>query len=295
MKTFHLLYLNIIAFFSIPFFFVGCNFLDIENYYTDELVTFGNVLYKCTEDHTSATEFDATKFKQLNMGYVPVWQAGFEYAKNMICTYGTNIMRALVDHTSSADFTTDRDKWEVIAGKGASIMEWQPTTVYELNETVVYMDTRYRALSAHTSASEFTNDMLPGIEKWKPIGGGGGATGGYKQLTKLNVTAGKSFDIPITATDSFNLPPVEILKFTAGAQNQVLVLCSFDNGDATDFIVDGKPANESEKFIFDGSMRPNTVHTVKMTAPVAFEGGYLSMSEEFIDFSKFKKVVSVSL
>lgn len=37
MKTFHLLYLNIIAFFSIPFFFVGCNFLDIENYYTDEL------------------------------------------------------------------------------------------------------------------------------------------------------------------------------------------------------------------------------------------------------------------
>ena len=119
-------------------------------------------------------------------------------------------------------------------------------------------------------------------------GGAGGDGISYSQITKLNATAGKEIDITIPRTTTFNRPPVEVLKFEAGASNQVVTACEFNNGDADDFNYD------SDSVVFDGYMRLKTSYGVEMSTPTALDSGYLSISEE-VDTTKFKSFEGIDM
>lgn len=116
----------------------------------------------------------------------------------------------------------------------------------------------------------------------------------YQQVTKLGVTAPKTEDIEIAATEDFCLSPVEVLKFVQNEQDKVVSVCTFDNSDAGDFLIDGQSAAESEAFVFDGVMKPNTSFTIAFTEPKTLDDGMICESAE-IDFAAYKKVEGIEV
>ena len=256
-------------------------------YDVDEVVVSGNLLYRCITAHTSTTFVaDSANWEQLTIGYIPDWQPNREYVQYQIVTRGNSILRCIVTHTSLAAFdNVERNNWEVIAGKGAIITEWQPNTEYGIDEAVIYNDIIYRANTNHLSSVSFSSDMVAGSEKWRAVNSGGGS-GTLQQITKLGVTAKKIIEVIINYTDTFKLPPVEVLKFEPGEQDQIVTVCEFNNADASDFIYDNKYIE------FDGVMKPKIVFDVNMSEPVALLEGFYSESEE-IDFGNYKKVEAV--
>ena len=106
------------------------------------------------------------------------------------------------------------------------------------------------------------------------------------QVTKQNVIASssspKEIEIEIASTETFNKPPVEILKFEAGATITVTKY-DFNNGEASDF-------TSNPYVIFDGTMHPNTVGPViTMSTPTALSTGYMSYSGD-ITISNYQSV-----
>ena len=71
----------------------------------------------------------------------------------------------------------------------------------------------------------------------------------------MDITSPKEILIQVGSTVTFNLPPVEILKFKNVETQQTITECSFDNGDEDDFTYDNK------YITFDGVMKENTEYT----------------------------------
>lgn len=69
-------------------------------------------------------------------------------------------------------------------------------------------------------------------------------------------------------------------------------MCDFNKEDASDFVVDGKSAAQSDQVVFDGVMKPNTQFNIPVSDPVPLEDGFMCESEE-IDFADYKKVEAV--
>lgn len=262
------------------------------DYQVSNLVVYNGFLYRCIASHTAADTFDITKWELLEIGYIPNWQAGVKYQPFVVVTHGNNILRCIKSHTSVSFDNTEKACWEVLAGKGASLGEWQPNTGYELNEAVVYNDIIYRCTGSHTSSVNFSDDMIPGTEKWRAINGFSVA-GSLRQVTKLGVIAPATIDIIINNTNTFNLPPVEVLKFTPGLQNQVITVCQFDNSDADDFIVEGVSGEQFPYYIWDGTMSPKTRYQKEVTSGLLANGKYFE--SDFIDFSEYQKIESINM
>ena len=177
-------------------------------------------------------------------------------------------------------------------GSGTTtIPEWVALTAYIKDQPVIYQDKLYVALTNHTSLNTFLADMQAGSEKWKLIGSSGGNT--YSQVTKLNASANEIVEIPITTTTTFNLPPVDVLKFIAGSQNQVLTSCEFNLTDASKFSVDG--ITNSPYTVFDGNMYLNTNYSFPMVIKTGWtESGQYS-EDNNIDDTKFKIIAGVTI
>ena len=265
-----------------------------KDYQVNNLIVYNGLLLRCSAAHNSGTVFDGTKWEILDIGYIDKWAIGKSYEQNVIVTRGNNILRCLTPHTSYAWDTVQANYWEIIGGKGANLAEWQPNTSYSMGEAVIYSDNLYRCLADHTSNATFSADMSAGTAKWKAVSSAGSA-GALKQATFLGVTAPATKEIVIPWTDTFLAPPVEFLKFVAGAQDQVYTACSFDNGDADDFTIDGVSGELSPWFVFDGSMRPKTSYPVSFTTPISLGAGKVSESTDYIDHSNYKTVASVTV
>lgn len=261
-----------------------------EVYNAGDFVLQDNLLYQCLAAHTSVDfAADISNWRQITIGYVPVWTAEVYYTKYQVVTRGSSILRCIVPHTAEPTFSnTERNNWEVIAGKGAVIPEWQPSTEYGIDEAVIYNDVIYLANTNHISSATFAADMIAGFEKWRAVGGNGGAAGELMQVTKLGVLATKVVELVINYTDTFTLPPLEVLKFEPGEQDQIVTLCAFDNTDADDFVFDNNYVE------FDGAMQLKTRINIPMSEPVALGDGFISESDE-IDFALYKNVNDVSV
>jgi hypothetical protein len=123
---------------------------------------------------------------------------------------------------------------------------------------------------------------------------GGGGSGSWQQVTKLNVTAPIDVKIDIPYTDTFISPPVEVLKYVSGTTDVTVNEFTFNGGDGSRFEVDGVTASESPLVTFDGVVKPN--HDVKyhFGSAVKMVNKYYAESAE-IDLDAFKIVSEVSL
>ncbi len=166
---------------------------------------------------------------------------------------------------------------------GAS--NWTANTEYEITMLIVHDGKLYRCRINHVSDDKFKQIY------WEVLSSEGAD---LKQLTKLSVIAPVSIDIPISYTNKFRLPPVEILKFNSqgGEQDQLFTMYNFDNADAEDFVVDGQSAVLFDQIIFDGVMKKNTEYEIKVNNPEFMDGNTICESD-FIDFSTYKTIENI--
>ena len=104
----------------------------------------------------------------------------------------------------------------------------------------------------------------------------------YSQITELNVTAPKIIDIPIENTESFNRPPLEILKLTEGSDS-VITSCSFIDSNSNDFTYN------TSYVLFNDGITLNTSYSINMSNIIAEGDGFYSVSD-VIDSSNFKDI-----
>ena len=206
--------------------------------------------------------------------------------------------KAVLDKLSEVNNTLYYNGNPIGSGGGSgttTIPEWASITAYIKDQPVIYQDKLYVALTNHTSLNTFLADMQVGSEKWKLIGSNGGSSGGsnYLQVTKLNASANELVEIPITTTTTFCLPPVDVLKFTAGAQNQVLTSCEFNLTDASKFSVDG--ITNSPYIVFDGNMYLNTNYSFPMVIKAGWTANGQYSEDTNIDDTKFKIIAGVTI
>ena len=262
------------------------------NYIVGQLVYHENITYRVTSDFTSGATFSDTNLKEVVIGYLKDWAPSTLYSIDQ-CVYNSkSILRNKVSHTSGNSYdTNEASNWEVIATSGAVVNTWSANTLYTANEMVIYNDTIYFANVTHTSSSTFEADMVVGNEKWRTANTSS-CLGDWKQVTRLDATAGTIVTITINNTYTFVTPPIEVLKFTQGAQNVVVTEITFDSGDGNKFTY------TVDMVKFDGSAKLNTNHLVSMSVPMSItdgvSAGYISESN-IIDLSMYKTVLGVNV
>ena len=165
---------------------------------------------------------------------------------------------------------------------------WAENTVYVVNNIVGYDGTVYVCLVAHISSSDFDDDYLLGY--WNKVDMPRVGKSGYAQVLVLGVTGASSANphytsIAINPTNSFILPPVDVLKETP-ASSTILNDLHFDNADATDFNYD------SDFVSFDGTMHLKTQYDPNMSSPSALDTKYLSTSS-VIDIDDYDAISNI--
>jgi hypothetical protein len=167
---------------------------------------------------------------------------------------------------------------------------WAENTVYKVNDVVGHGGSVYICLKNHTSTSDFDTDFADG--DWSKVDAPKARANGYVQSLALGVTGATSLtpyikSLAINQTNSFILPPIEVLEEAPGESALVNDL-HFDNADSADF------NSDADYVTFDGTMHLITEYDIPMTTPAVMGDGYISMSDE-IDFDDYGTVEEVRM
>ena len=136
------------------------------NYVKDDTVRFGAKVYVCIEVHQSDTNFyndlnnSTPRWVQMMDGqsWTGEWQAATFYRIGDLAKLGGVIYKCIEGHTSntSADdgILGDELKWVYFARGENWTSVWQPATLYNVDDSVLYGSTVYKCLESHTSGTE---------------------------------------------------------------------------------------------------------------------------------------------
>jgi len=264
-------------------------------YVENQLILYKKLVYRVTVGFTSGTIFDPTNLEQLTIGWVDGWQPNKLYVEKECVIYSGSLYRCINEHTSRAIFDViESSDWEQLMGGGsATIPIWQPNTNYSKDSLVIYNDTLYLCNANHISSANFEDDMIAGVEKWRPLNAPT-TSGGWLQVTKLNVTAPEIVTLVIANNLTFCTAPIEVLKYTEGAINVEELLFTFLSADATKFDVDGNVALSNDGVIFEGSVRLKIDYTIRMVPDSVVSGYHIYVSDD-VDLSGFKSIESLEV
>ena len=107
-------------------------------------------------------------------GILSIWLSGAHYERGILVYYGKAIYRCLQPHDATT-FELDKAKWQEVY---ASIRPFLPQTYYYKSDTVIYKNSIYQCIVAHTSGSEID------AGKWVLIGGSVGGVSDFEPNTK---------------------------------------------------------------------------------------------------------------
>ena len=258
-----------------------------REYSAGTVVLHQNRLYRNANDiSSSVTTFSRDDWTPL-FPVLEDWTSSKEYKVGDFVIRNDILYECTIDNN---DVTFNSAKWKPISKEG--INAWQSSTQYALYDLVVEDEDLYMCISPHTSSSDFQTDL--DAERWKLIGGGGGSSEDWNQVTKMNVVAPLDVDINIPYTNTFKRPPVEVLKYEQGTTDITTNVLNFGVGDGSKFEIDGVTASESPLITFDGVAKPNHDILYPFGTPTQMVDKYYSESEE-IDLDDFKVVGEVSL
>lgn len=143
------------------------------DYIVDDMIEHKGYTYVALRTHTSADFYndlggtDVTparpKWKKQSEGvsWLGEWTTSTAYALGNIVKYGASVYQCTEAHTSSATFASGTDglvadinKWTLVAVSSADWKyNWQPATLYRINDLVRYNGKVYKALNQHVSAA----------------------------------------------------------------------------------------------------------------------------------------------
>jgi hypothetical protein len=127
------------------------------------------------------------KIGRLRFVWRGVWTTGYDYVKDDVIRVGGSSYVCIEGHRSDTTFASDSDKWERMQEGIQFRGNWAATTIYEINDIVVYGGISYIVTTAHTSTSTFDPTKFSSVVKgfdWK--GNWSGSSVDYKlnDLTK---------------------------------------------------------------------------------------------------------------
>lgn len=256
-----------------------------------QLIRYENMLYSANSNYTSKASFDELNLTIVLKSFVGSWKANTFYRNDECVILNTQFFRCITTHTSSSTFDqSEMDKWELVGGQ-AVINTWRPNTNYLTDSVVVYLDVLYLSNQIHTSSPNFTDDMVPGQEKWRTLQTAPNPLQ-LVQYTKVDVSANTLLEFPISPTVNFAFLPIEVLKFVPSVGTSTVTTINFNAADANDFTIDNLPAADSPYVIFDGTMRLRNEYSIELSDPVPFGTGFIRESQ-IIDLSKFKTITAI--
>jgi hypothetical protein len=133
-------------------------------YKVNDLVRYGGYTYVCNTYHTSAAttasglEADQAKWDSFNEGieYKGTWGTvpSTRYKLNDVVKYGAGLWICTIQHTANAAFLTDSTagRWAQFAEGAEFESTWNPATLYQPGDIVVYGGNQYIAKTVHTDA-----------------------------------------------------------------------------------------------------------------------------------------------
>ena len=96
--------------------------------------------------------------------------------------YKSNIL-FIVDDSVIEFYDRDKDSFTEICSKDGNISEWDINTEYKLGKQIIYNNKIYKCILAHTSTSDFKND----INNWKLIVGSESYEMNFTDMKDINV------------------------------------------------------------------------------------------------------------
>ena len=86
-------------------------------------------------------------------------------------------------HSVIEFYDRDKDSFTEICSKDGNISEWDINTEYKLGKQIIYNNKIYKCILAHTSTSDFKND----INNWKLIVGSESYEMNFTDMKDINV------------------------------------------------------------------------------------------------------------
>ncbi len=147
----------------------------VTYYSLGNIVTYGGVVYTCTEHHTSgASVIDLTKWATYASydNWNNSWEVSFAYGLGDLVKYGGIVYRCITNHVSADNLSDglefDQNKWEVVNAGVEYKNTWTQTTRYKVNDLVKNGTDIYACTEGHTSGSTIDPAKwqlwLPGLE-----------------------------------------------------------------------------------------------------------------------------------
>ena len=131
-------------------------------YFFGNIVTYGGIVYICTDQHTSAAaQIDLSKWTTYSSfdNWDSNWTATTVYGLGDIVRYGGIVYRCIEDHVSSgstaAGLEADQAKWEVVNAGIEYKGDWVQGFRYKLNDLSKNGTDIYKCIAGHTSSTLF--------------------------------------------------------------------------------------------------------------------------------------------
>lgn len=208
--------------------------LNLSSVEIGDVITDGTVTWEVFDPFTGAGISD--------------WESSKSYSIGDLVIYNNSIYKCI---SNNSDIAFTSSNWNLIGDSG--VTNWESNKTYLVNDLVMYESELYICIKNNTSTTNFEDD----IDNWLKIISA--SSGVYKQVNKLDVKAPQSIEIAINKTNTFALPPVEVLKLDTGETDVTQNQFDFSAGDGSKFEIDGIVAKNNPYIIFDGMARPNVL------------------------------------
>ena len=138
-------------------------------YSVGDFVVYGNLIYKCINDHTStsvfADDFGDGDWVEISacITHIDDWVAQRDYKIGDLVAYDAKIYRCIVNHKSTNDFSADLGDWEELSPTINQIANWGQGKKFDVGDLVMYDNVLYICNTVHTSGTIFDRTKFDAV------------------------------------------------------------------------------------------------------------------------------------
>ena len=130
-------------------------------YNLGDLVIYNGSLWNCVVSHTAsnfALDIDNWTIFAQTSSFVGEWATGTAYSPGSVVRYNGNMHKCVTAHVSQTLLEDNASDW-VLFYDGVEVRnEWEPSTLYRVNDLVKYGSTVFRCTETHTSNTTNLDD-----------------------------------------------------------------------------------------------------------------------------------------
>lgn len=139
------------------------NWASATAYKRDDVVLRTGNLYTCNAAHTagvfSADQSTYWSIMSESNAYRGTWTTSTTYALNDLVTYGGQVYKCTISHTSSSTFASNNDKWSLYFASAKFRGNWTNGIRYGIGDTIALSGIVYICVIEHTAAGTLESNQ----------------------------------------------------------------------------------------------------------------------------------------